>query len=480
MRENIVFMTALQAAEQIRTGSISSEQLVHAVLRQIEKYNNEINAVVTLDRSGALEQAQTADYTPVSETGDKKLWGVPVTIKDFLKTSGIRSTASHKPYKDYVPEEDATVVARLKKAGAIILGKTNMPELAMDCQTDSPLFGRTDNPWDRSRTSGGSSGGAAAAVASGMSFMDIGNDLLGSVRIPSHFCGIYSIVPTEKLIPNTGLLLGNSGSDVMGRMMRIGLMARSIEDLKAGLEIVSGPDHQEADGLSIKHIDCPARVPDRLRIAWACDAGGLQVSEEVNSALGAFISKLTGRGHIVEKIGQSDFDFNASRTTFLSLFYPVLACGIPSLIRWAARYLGGARYFDLSLIKYFKAEKIRSSLIAQLDTLFNDYDILLCPVTATPAFPHMEPDRYDGLNPVYKKKICMEGREFGYAEANMGFTIPFSVTGNPVITLPVGLSSDGLPVGIQVIGRRYHDIKLLDIASVLSCIAGRLNYPYNE
>lgn len=478
MYENIAFMTALQAAEHIRTGRISSKQAVEAVLHQIEKYNKEMNAVITINRSGALDQADKADNVLKKEAADKPLWGVPITIKDFFKTSGIRSTASHKPYKDLIPEEDATVVRRLKEAGAIILGKTNMPELAMDCQTDSPLFGRTNNPWDKSRTPGGSSGGGAAAVASGMSFMDVGNDLLGSVRIPSNFCGIYCMIPTEKLIPNTGLLIENSGSDVMGRMMRIGLMARSIDDLKAGVKIISGPDYQEADGLSIKRITCGAPVPDQLRIALTCDAGELQVSNEVNTAIDSFISKLSVMGPI-ERIGQSQFDFHASRATFLSLFYPVLASGMPSLIRWIARYLGGVRYFDLSLKKYFRAEKTRSSLIGQLEAIFDDYDILLCPVTATPAFPHMKPDQYAGPSPIYRKKICMEGRGFGYAEANTGFTIPFSVTGNPVVTLPIGLSSDGLPIGIQVIGRRYHDIKLLNIASTLSGIAGKMNYPCN-
>lgn len=479
MNENIAFMTALQAVEQIKTERISSRQAVESVLCQVEKYNKELNAIVTLDRSGALAQADMADHALKTEIADKPLWGIPVTIKDFFKTSGIRSTASHRPYKDFIPKEDATVVRRLKDAGAIILGKTNMPELAMDCQTDSPLFGRTNNPWNKNRTSGGSSGGGAVAVASGMSFMDVGNDLLGSVRIPSHFCGIYCMIPTEKLIPNTGLLIENSSSDVMGRMMRIGLMARSIEDLKSGVEIVSGPDNQEADGLSIKRITCGAPVPNQLRIGLASSAGGLQVSDEVNAAMYSFISKLTGIGHIVEEINQSQFDFHASRETFLNLFYPVLASGMPSLIRWIARYLGGAKYLDLSIKKYFRAEKTRSNLISQLESIFNDYDILLCPVTATPAFPHMKPDQYTGSNPIYKKKILMEGKEFGYAEANMGFTIPFSVTGNPVITLPIGFSSDGLPIGIQVIGRRYNDIKLLNIASVLSSITGKINYPCN-
>ena len=216
---------------------------------------------------------------------------------------------------------------------------------------------------------------------------------------------------------------------------------------------------------------------DKLNIAWTNDAGGLQVSDEVNTAIGSFVSKLSGRGHSITKINQSQFDFQTSRKTFLNLFYPVLATGMPSLIRWLARYLGGAGYLDISLKNYIRAEKTRSDLIGQLDAVFNDYDVLICPVTATPAFPHMKPDRYAGPSPIYKKKISMEGKEFGYAEANMGFTIPFSVTGNPVVTMPIGLSADGLPLGIQVIGRRYCDIGLLNTATALAGIAGKLNYP---
>ena len=349
----------------------------------------------------------------------------------------------------------------------------------MDCQTDSPIFGRTNNPWDIRCTSGGSSGGGAAAVASGMSYLDIGNDLLGSVRIPSSFCGIYSFVPTEKLIPNTGLLVGKPNYGILGRMMRTGIIARSIEDLKMVMGIIAGPDENEADCIPKQFLyDSPLTL-DKLKIAWTNDAGGLHVSESVNTALMNFITALEENVDSINRLGKDEFDFNSSREVFLRIFYPVLASNMPPVIRLIARYIGKAKYFDVSLKKYLEAENTRIKLIAQLDLPFQHNDILLCPVTATPAFEHMKPDRYSGGAPIYEKGIFADGQEVNYAEANMGFTIPFSVTGNPIVTLPIGYSEEDLPIGIQVIGRRYNDYKLLDIASMLAKFLGTLKLPFS-
>ncbi|MCX8128788.1 MAG: amidase [Clostridia bacterium] len=475
--QNLKFEPAYEIGEKIRQGRVTSVDVANSVINQISKLNKDINAVVTYDSQKVLEEAGRADDLVRQNKKTGPLHGVPVTIKDVFETSGMRTTSSHKAYENNIPLEDATVVRRLREAGAIILGKTNLPELAMDCQTDSPLFGRTNNPWDFERTAGGSSGGSAAAVASGMSFMDIGNDLLGSVRIPSHFCGIYSLVPTEKLVPNTGILTGKQAYGTLRSFMRVGIMARSIRDLELGLSIIAGPDEEEIDVAPVNINTEQLFDLNNIRVAWTDNPGGLTASNDTSQAIKGFIEKLKARGIKTKKINKEDFDFNAARNVFLRFFYTVIGAEIPAVFRLLARYLGRKKYFDMSMKKYLEAEKIRYGLVKQIEGLFSGWDVLVCPVTATPAFTHMKADSYIGINPVYKKGINVDGTEVNYAAANMGFTIPFNVTGSPVVTIPVGFSSEGLPIGVQLVGKRFSDQKLLSIAQVLSDIADSFRNP---
>ncbi|MFZ5354032.1 MAG: amidase [Bacillota bacterium] len=410
MYNDTVFMTMTEKGQQIKAGRIFSKQAVENVLKHIREYNKHINAIVTIDEERAINQAEEADRQLNGGETSGLLQGVPITIKDFFKTAGMRSTASHEEYKDNIPEEDATVVKRLKDSGTIILGKTNLPEMAMDCQTVSPLFGRTNNPWKLDCTSGGSSGGGAAAVASGMSYLDIGNDLMGSVRIPASFCGIYGFVPTERLVPNTGLLVEKPQYGTLGRMMRPGIMARSIEDIRIALEIISGPDYVEADGIALNRLSTDTTKQKSLSIAWSGDAGGLAICEDTCNAFKNFIDRLENDGCNVKGIDATDFNFATAREVFLRIFYPVIGSYIPFIKRLLARTFGKAKYLDLDLKKYLEAENMRSELISQLDRLFNNYDVLLCPVTATPSFPHIKPDGYAGRTPIYKKGINVDGK----------------------------------------------------------------------
>ena len=204
-RHDLVFLPAHIIAGMIRDGKISSTEVLEAYLEQIERVNPRLNAIVTLDAEGARKRAREADQALKRGENWGPLHGVPVTIKDNYATKGIKTTNSLPELAGYVPQHDATVVARVKRAGAVILGKTNLPPLGMDTQTRSQLFGITNNPWDTGKTTGGSSGGEAAAVATGMSALGLGNDIGGSIRIPSHFCGIYGIKPTENSVSNQGV-----------------------------------------------------------------------------------------------------------------------------------------------------------------------------------------------------------------------------------------------------------------------------------
>jgi len=469
MADEATGMTAREAARRIASGKWSSTDAVRACLARIEARGREVNAVVTLDGEGALRRAAEADEVRARGGPLPPLHGVPFTVKDNIATAGIRTTASHPPLKDNVPDADATVVARLKAAGAILLGKTNLPELAMDFQTDSPLFGRSNNPHDPSRTTGGSSGGAAAAVASGMSFFDVGNDLLGSVRIPAHFCGTVGFVPGLGRVPRTGIVPRQSMGESVRQLPRIGFLARSVGDAALLASLSAGTDGQDMTAVPAVAAATPEAVPGLpgLRLLVTRDAGGVPASRAVGAAFDAFVARLRAAGASVREVPAGAFDFRLASLTFLRLFYPMIGSGMPSMVRFLAGRLGGMKFLDQNLGRYFKAEEARRSLMESLDGLLADCDALLCPVTPTTAFPHVKPARRNGPMPVYTGGIDVDGKAVDYGTATVGFTLPFSTTGSPVVVLPIGKSPEGLPIGIQIVGRRWGDACLLAAAEAM-------------
>ena len=235
--QDLAFHSASHLATAIQERQISAQEVLDRHLRHITRHNSALNAIVTLNDGSAREQAQQADAALAEGTIWGPLHGVPITIKDLFFTEGIRTTFGYKGFADYIPNRDSTIVARLRAAGAIILGKTNLPYPSTDIQTHNPLFGRTNNPWNLNTTSGGSSGGGAAAVAAGLSPLDIGSDLGGSIRIPAHFCGVYGFKPTEHRVPS----MPPTKLNTTRHMLATGILARSIADLKLGLRINEHP-----------------------------------------------------------------------------------------------------------------------------------------------------------------------------------------------------------------------------------------------
>jgi amidase len=278
----LVFLSASELAEKIKSHQITSLEVVNAYFDHIKKHNRTLNAIVTLDQDAAMQRAKEADAALARGELWGPLHGVPITIKDNVATLGLKTTNSYPLTENYVPDFDATVVARLRKAGAIILGKTNLPLLAMDTQTNSPIFGITNNPWDISRTPGGSTGGGAAAVAAGLTSLEIGNDLGGSIRIPSHFCGIYGLKPTEYLVPVTGITPGMPKGEYRSirHQVSVGPLARSIDDLKLCLTIIAGPDGTDVDVPYIPLIEPKKKDLKDLHIAWTDDFGGVPVKKK--------------------------------------------------------------------------------------------------------------------------------------------------------------------------------------------------------
>lgn len=484
----LVFLSAGELAEKIKSRQVTSREVVRAFLHQIETYNQTLNAIVTLDKEGALQRAAEADEAMNRGEIWGQLHGVPITIKDNLATRGLKTTSSMTEIADYVPDFDATVVARLRKAGAIILGKTNMPMLGMDYQTNSPIFGLTNNPWDLSRTPGGSSGGEAAAVAAGLSPLGIGNDIGGSIRIPADFCGIYGLKPTEHRVPNMGISPGlpEKSYRSMRHQLSIGPLARSIDDLKLCLTIIQGPDDKDPDIPDIPLIEPRGKELKDLRIAWSDDFGGVPVSEETKTALKQFADKLSQAGCTVEKINPPDFDFMFAWTTYGKLIDMELGIYTPSIARFF-QYILGSSYrkdtptitmaYPISYEKYLTALTNRETCMAAMNRFLSHYDVFLCPVHTTPAYRHIAPDRYFGPYALYNHPFMVDDKPLNYMVANSSYTTIFNLTGNPVVVMPVAHTQDNLPIGIQVVGMHWHDMELLDVAGQLDKVAAAYRRP---
>jgi len=390
-----------------------------------------------------------------------------MTIKDALETAGVRTTGGHPPLKDYVPETDAAAVAKLRAAGAILLGKSNVPPLSADYRADNPIFGRTNNPWDLERTPGGSSGGASAAVAAGLSAFDVGSDLAGSVRTPAHFCGLFALKPTEGRVSNAGHIPELPGQPRAVRHMNVlGPLARSIEDLELITKVISEP-----------HVSwVPEREPSSYRIAWSTDFGGVPVTRETKQAIAGLAAKLGA-----EQRNPDGFDFEQAWETWGEIAIAeraatggdrarerVAALNATLGERWAVAR-GSARGAQASVADYMVSLTRRDLLIATLEKFFDSWDALLCPVTVSPAIPHVP----------FGTPIDVGGAAVPYFIAGTAYTCPFNLTGHPVAILPLTKSGDGLPIGVQVVGRLWSEPALLQVARSIAQITGPFTPPPN-
>jgi amidase len=480
-----VHLTVHQLAQAIHERKVSAVEVVQAHLNHIAQHNPALNAIVTLDEERALQRAEEADAALVRGEVWGPLHGVPVTIKDAFETAGLRTTSSFPPLANYVPQQDATIVARLRAAGAIILGKTNMPILTVDIQSNSPLFGRANNPWNLGRTTGESTGGGAAAVAAGLSPLELGSDGGGSIRIPSHFCGVFGLKPTEHLVPGTGHIPDLPGAPKSLRhICSFGPLARCVQDLRLCLSLIAGPDGRDLDVPPIPLESTPARPLRELHFAWTDDFGGVPVTMETRTALEKLAGALAGLGCRVERANPPGFDFKLAGQTYGIIMGTIAGMSLPLPLRALGRLAGpiisphepiyhaiiqGTRR---DMRRYFEALTRRNALIEALERFLARWDAWLCPVSCTPAFTHCT----SGLMwPA--QTIEVDGVKIPYWKASISYTTPFNLTGNPVVVLPVAKSKEGLPIGVQVVGRRWRDMDLLGVAEQLAEVTGPFQCP---
>ncbi len=455
--DDLLFSSAASIAQAIRGREVSAAETVEAHLRRIDEVNPKLNAVVQLASERAMDEARAADAALARGEPLGPLHGVPITIKDSHDTEGIVSTGGTMGRKDFVPEADATAVARMRAAGAIVLGKTNTPELTLSFETDNLVYGQTNNPYDVSRTPGGSSGGAGAIIAAGGSAMDLGTDTGGSIRVPSAFCGLAGLKPTSGRVPRTGHIVpwGLGGMD---SLTTIGPMARFVEDLWLAFPIIAGPDGIDPFIHPVPLGD-PASVNIAgLRVAFFTDNGTVSPTAEVEASVRSAAAAIADSGaEVVEDLPAAITEnIDANITSILTADG---GAGVRRLVDKA-----GTEQVHPRLNRFLQAEPISTAeytaLLEHMDafrsqmlSFMENYDAILSPVRPWPALPHGE-------------SLTSEA-----SPANF-YTSVFNTTGWPGSVVRVGTSSEGLPISVQVMCRPWREDVAVALAMVLENALG--------
>lgn len=477
---NLPFASALEAASAILKREISSVELTSEILNRIDRFNPDINAIVTLTREAAMKRARQADQALARGEVWGPFHGVPVTIKDTYETRGVRTTAGAPQYVDHVPTEDATVVARVRASGAVILGKTNTPTMAMDVQTYNEVFGQTNNPWDLARTCGGSTGGGAAALAAGLSFLSMGSDIGGSIRTPSNFCGVYGHKPTLNLVSRKGHIPPplDQRPAPPANLAVTGPLARSAADLRTALQVVGGPD--EPESIAYRWTLPPARKTSisQYKIGYVLNDPLCPVLPEVQAVHDRAVDALAQAGATLVEGWPADVDPNDQ---FLNYFYLLMAATgqeVPPDQLESLRKSGALGDSLLNIrskawsdphFAFREAERKRIAARDAWQTYFRDYDAFLMPVTFTPAFPH------DHSRIEFRMIDTPQGKR---SYLDMFFWISFAtMTGLPATSAPVGRTESGLPVGLQIMGPYLEDATPIDIAERLAGLIGGFAAP---
>ncbi len=452
---DLIYLSAAALAREIREKKISSLEAVKACLARIAKVNPQLNAVVQLCAERALAEAREADTLLAKGNPKGPLHGVPMTSKDSFDTAGVVSTGGTLGRKDFIPAADATVVARVRAAGAILLGKTNTPEFTLSFNTTNLIYGPTKNPYNLNRQPSGSSGGAAAIIAAGGSYFDIGSDYAGSIRVPSHACGIAGLKPTAGRVPRTGHIIDYGGA--FESFQQIGPLARRVEDLALLLPIIAGPDYLDA-AIAPAPLGDPAKVRlQALRVAYYTSNGALDPTPEIQRVVqdcarqmgeaGAKVEE--ARPPLLKEIGEIRGKLTAADG----------GAHVQRLIKKAGTRqtapnlgLGGEPLTSPQFTELVeKLDDCRSRMLEFLE----NFDVILCPPSAVPAPPLDAPPGPPGWN----------------------YTSVYNLTGWPAAVVRAGTSPEGLPLGIQIVGRPWAEHVVLAVAAHIESKTGGWQKP---
>jgi Asp-tRNA(Asn)/Glu-tRNA(Gln) amidotransferase A subunit family amidase len=466
---DLTFLSVVAMAQKVREKKVSPVELVNAHLAKIERLNPKLNAFVEVDAERAMRLAKLAESAIMHGDSLGPLHGVPISIKSSIEVAGLRCEAGTRLRKGIVAEKDAPLVSRLKNAGAIILGTTNAPEFLMAWETDNLLHGRTNNPWDLARTPGGSSGGEAAAIASGMSAGGVGSDGGGSIRVPAHFSGICGLKPTPGRVPCTGHVPESGGPFAVIGV--VGPMARTVADLQLLFDVMQGPDDGDAFAAPV-----PLRQPatdeiKKLRVGYFEDDGRTPVTPETRVAIRTAAEALRSAGFQVEPFRPDGLE-EARKLWWIffvtsggMLLRPLFKDREHDLSPMLKKFLDGSSTdsplsADDFLQAWIRRDQLRAKFLAQM----RDYPILLCPAAAIPAFRHGE------------REWQVEGQTVRYLDA-WSYTEFFNLLGNPAAVVPISHSSEGLPIGMQIVGLPWQEEQVLAVSAVLERECGAWKIP---
>ncbi len=454
---DLCYLSAMELVAAYRTKELSPVDVTTAVLDRIERLNPELNAFCTVMADEALDAARRAETAMMQGDATGPLHGVPVSIKDNLYVKGWRTTFGSKLLENNVTTEDAPMTERLRRAGAILLGRTNSPEFGWKGVTDNRVFGTTRNPWNLDLTPGGSSGGASAAVASGLGPIGLGTDGGGSVRIPASFCGLYGHKPSFGRIPNYP-------ATTVDTLRHTGPLTRTVADAALMLNVLAGPDDRDSNSLPTLDIDYLSELQRGIkgvRIAYSPDLGYAQVEPEVAQICAAAVRRFTEAGAIVNQI---ELDWDDPYDCWNVFFYGGIAASLSGKLEKQGHLLDpGLRKvaeqgIHLTAVDFVNAQMARNAFWHKVRLVYEEYDLLITPALSVPPFPvgQNDADPLPGQEP----------RELQWT----GFSYPFNLTGQPAASVPCGWTQSNLPVGLQLIGRRFDDATVLRAARALEQI----------
>jgi amidase len=463
----MIFKPAREILSMIHEGKISSKEVMLAFLVQIEMFHPHINAITDLkDRKDLLKEAEEKDEMLKNGQIMGPLHGLPMTVKDGFNVKGLISSNGIPSLNKNIAKDDAVLVQKLKKAGAIIIGKTNLPLFSIDWQSTNTWFGQTNNPYRKDHVAGGSSGGSAAALAMGFTPLELGSDAGGSIRIPAHFCGVCGIRPTEQSLSNRGQFLMPGHPQGLRQLTMAGPMARTVDDLILAMSVLS----QQDEISEIPPVDFFRSNYNgaSLKIAFSKTMYGLEIDEEYQNLIDKFLKKIKSGGHTLHE-DQPNYDADLAYRLNGRFFGYEVAAGSPMPpfltsififlfilfkyrdIHWARSSYRGIL---MSPKMHLKSMEEKERIGDQFIDFFNNYDIWITPVASIAAFKHQKAG----------KPFLVNGKKVAYTSAMGRFNFDTAVGGHPIVVIPIGMTKAGLPVGISIHGRKWNDKKLLEIA----------------
>ncbi|MDF1763268.1 MAG: amidase [Oleibacter sp.] len=490
MSKQWAFCSITELATALSEKEVSSRGLVEYFQDRISTLNPALNAVVSHNFDAALARADEADAAMARGESWGPLHGIPMTVKDTFEVVGMPCTAGASILAKHKPTTNAVTVQRLLDAGAIIYGKTNVPKFASDIQTYNKVYGQTNNPWDVTRTPGGSSGGAAASLAAGFSPIELGSDLAGSIRTPCHFCGVFGHKPSAGLVPFRGHIPGMPGTQAEPDMAVVGPMARTAGDLELMMDLLADAGPLQADGWSFQLPATKTRSKSDWKVLLWLDDPLCSVDASLKDVYMAMTESLEQAGVKVTIGAPKNVSLMSFFPTYMSMLGAVLSASIPLSARLASGLLGrivgplrkllgvgvGSDEFLKGMAQshshWLRNNEYRFRLRNKFVTVFEQYDVVLTPVAMLAALKHLND------KPVPKRKLLVNDESRAYTDMFM-WIASASLTGLPATSAPVGLTKEGLPVGIQIIGDFGRDRDTIQFAGVLEEVLGGFSAPPN-